>query len=203
MHDADGVRRERQHCVEAGRQRNQREVEGDERGTGAEPAADAEPDGQAHRFCGRARERRMPRLLHHLEQQKVHAGLGERLGKLAVRGHFAALVGIGVRIEARRQARDRPRNGHLSTALSAGFARRSDGAIVELLEMGVVPRGGKHKARGREGVGRDDVGAGRNVVGMDRAQELVMRQRREGAPGGRVERDAAAAKLGARTAVEQ
>jgi hypothetical protein len=101
----------------------------------------------------------VPRLLHHFEQQEIRAGLGERLGELAIRGALRALVGIRVRVEARRQARDRSGDRDLAAAFVARFARGGDGARVDGRKVVAATGGFEHESRRGKRARRDDVGA--------------------------------------------
>jgi len=82
------------------------------------------------------------------------------------------------------------------------IARGGHSACVDGCKVAAEAGGIEHEPRRRERVRRDDVGAGRDVVGVDRAQQVVMRERCQRAPGDGVETRAAAAQLGARAAVE-
>ena len=70
------------------------------------------------------------------------------------------------------------------------------------VEVGAVARGFEHETRSSERARRDDVGPGRDVIGVYVSQQLVARERAEAGPGRGVERRAAAAQLGAGAAVE-
>ena len=136
VHDVHGGRRERQQRVEAVGERHEREVEPDERAAGADAATHAEPDRQARRRARprtRAARARVSCIISSSEQ--IDAGFGERLGELEVRGALGALVGIGVRVEARRQARDRACDRDVAAARVARFACGRDGARVDAREF--------------------------------------------------------------------
>ena len=202
MHDGHGIGRERQQCVEARLERHEREVEADERVAGAEPATDAEPHRQPRRARRGERERRVVRLLQHLDDQEIDAGGRQRVRELAVGGVLDGFVGVRVQIEARRQARDGPCDGDRAPRCIPRLTRRGDRAPVDCVEVGAVARGFEHETRGSERARRDDVGAGRDVIGVYVSQQIVVRERDRARPGRVVERRAAAAQLGAGAAVE-
>ncbi len=152
---------------------------------GAEPATHAEPHGQSDGAGRRAGERRMACLLHHLEHEQIDTGFGQGFGELEVRAALGALVGIRVHVESRRQARDRTGDCDLAAAHVARFARSRDGPSVDEREVIAMARRFEHEARRGERVRRDDVGTGGDIVRMDRAEQVVLRQRGERAPGRR------------------
>ena len=145
----------------------------------------------------------MPHVLHHLERDEIDAALGEQLRELPVRGALARSVRIRARVEIRGQAGERRGDRDVAPARVTGFARGIDRAPIDRGELLAVARGFEDEAARAERVRRDHIGARVDVVGVDRAQQVVVGQGGEAAPRRRVEPHPAPAQLASGAAVEQ
>ena len=138
---------------------------------------------------GGAREQRVPRLLHHLEQQEIGAGFGEqsRRARDTPRSPRSRRDTPARRSRA-ASTRSSPRSRLHGRSRRALRAQRPT-ARVDGRELVAAARGLEHEPRRRERARRDDVGAGRDVVRVDRraaarsASAAPARSRRAGSSG--------------------
>ncbi len=178
------------------------EVVGDEPAV-AETAAQAEPPGRPRGTRGGTGACRVRRLLHHLQQDQIHAAPREQLAELDVGRLLGRGIGITRRVEARRQARQACRDGDGRAASLSRPKRGVEARVIDLLEALGEAGALEDESRRRERVRRDDVGAGLDVVGVHARDELRIGDGRRRAPGVRVQRESAPAKLAARAAVDE
>ncbi len=108
-----------------------------------------------------------------LEHQQVHAALDQRGGLLAK--DFPRLVdaGLAPRLDAHPERPDRP--GHV-TALAGGLTGQLGAGQVYCVDLVAQTEGAQLEPRGAEGVGFDDVGAGREVFTMDVGDQGRLRE---------------------------
>ena len=145
----------------------------------------------------------MLRVFKHFERNEIDPLGRELLRELAIRGALAARVGIGARIAAWRQARHRARDRHVASARGPSLARGRNRALDHFRGAFAETRRFEDEARGRERIRADHVGARGDVIGLNRPQQVEVRERSRRAPCTGVERIAASAQLATGAAVEQ
>ena len=177
----------------------------------AQRAGDADPHRQAGVRRRRQQPRRMVEVEHHLQDQEIDARLGQDLG------HFPVVGGLFLRrrpVAGVHAVRARPPGHHVGERARHGDRAPVGGAVPrfegQLDRPPVDPRGvvgqpgpGQDVTAGGEGVGRDHLGAGADVVFVHPAHDVGMVPVRQRAPGGRVHLAAMARDFRAGASVER
>ena len=155
-----------------------------------ETAADADPHRQACRQRCLKTQAGAIDVRHHLQKQDISARFGKDVGHLAVVGGFFFTTGQVARVGAYRafdpghHVRHGTRHPDRSSGRRVGtrLACQLDRSLVDRLGLLVQTCTRENMATGREGVGGDHVGSSADVLLVDRAHDVGMRQVRLRAP---------------------